>query len=429
MQVTKFFSKVICLLLCIHFSSLSFAKSGIVFEPLSSASKQTGLTYQTKNGDIKISSYSQASYTNDNRIATEAVQYNSSSPGKGKVVVYVNGMFTGLDVVRKNLSAIQKAFYAKGYSFVHAYNYPEYWLEQIAQVGTQYIKQHRNLSDKKSWSHHVYSLFSGDSTATAIQSYLAAEFAKMNEYNYVNDADLRTHIDNIYLPHLNAKRKVVILSHSQGNFYANRAYETISRMSNGVTLTNALGVVGIATPANYVAGGGYHTTNTKDLIISGIRALSLPGREPEPANASAPFTSSDWLGHSVADTYLSSRPEAVGIKNKILNQVETTFNNLTVYNPPECRDYVMADGGNSTDFYSVGYQFSGKLKVHFEAFGARNKYTITNSRGQVKSALTSFISGTRKHSFDYNERVDGTLKIQVFAESAGDAWVMRVDCP
>lgn len=61
---------------------------------------------------------------------------------------------------------------------------------------------------------------------------------------------------------LGSKRNVVVVAHSQGNFYTDQAYSALS----GTEDLSEFHMVSVATPAPYVAGDGPHTTVVGDFI-------------------------------------------------------------------------------------------------------------------------------------------------------------------
>ena len=122
--------------------------------------------------------------------------------------------------------------------------------------------------------------------------------------NYVRDADLNAHVAR-YNADLGAGRRVIVLAHSQGNFYANHAHEQLSS-------TAGFGIVSVGTPAGYTAGNGPYTTLTTDKIIDPI-----PGRRAPNTTNGAAFNASvrDADGHSFSASYLAgdvSGPKIVG---------------------------------------------------------------------------------------------------------------------
>ncbi|MDQ6960394.1 MAG: hypothetical protein Q9M27_05130, partial [Mariprofundaceae bacterium] len=88
-----------------------------------------------------------------------------------------------------------------------------------------------------------------------------------NAVAYVNDVSLQLQLNGDpanpaqqpgYRTLLNDGKRVVIVAHSQGNFYANAAYDALTNASLGgnPALSANIGIVPVATPASIVAGGG-----------------------------------------------------------------------------------------------------------------------------------------------------------------------------
>lgn len=65
-------------------------------------------------------------------------------------------------------------------------------------------------------------------------------------------------------------QKLLLVGHSQGNFYTNSFYETVVDKQGGVPW-KSMGVYGIASPATFVAGGGKYITSDTDNVINKVR--------------------------------------------------------------------------------------------------------------------------------------------------------------
>lgn len=61
--------------------------------------------------------------------------------------------------------------------------------------------------------------------------------------------------------------KLLLVGHSQGNFYANNFYDKVAGMEGGVP-EQSIGVYGVATPASRVAGDGLYLTSDTDKVIA-----------------------------------------------------------------------------------------------------------------------------------------------------------------
>ncbi len=143
---------------------------------------------------------------------------------------------------------------------------------------------------------------------------------------YANDADLQSHLNTIYRPALQEGKRVLIVSHSQGNFYANAAYSALS----GQFAAN-VGNVQVASPASFVASGGPYVTASEDLVIGAITAaaaLGVPGIVPPlPANVTnaGDGTSQDVMGHSFTKHYMrgfSTQPMILSNMSAMLQSLQ-----------------------------------------------------------------------------------------------------------
>ena len=139
------------------------------------------------------------------------------------------------------------------------------------------------------------------------------------------DYDLTTILNQV---HEDLKtRKVLLVGHSQGTFYTNAAYEYL--IKNGVP-AKSIGVYNVATPDEYVAGGGNYLTSSTDKVINEVvRNLSVVGlsNRPLPANIDIKLSEAEQNsttgGHSFSDVYLASASDRIiGEINQALNKLE-----------------------------------------------------------------------------------------------------------
>src|SRR3989344_5883067 len=104
-------------------------------------------------------------------------------------------------------------------------------------------------------------------------------------------------------------RKLLVVGHSQGNFYANAFYK-----KSGVP-ADSISVYSVATPSSYVAGGGEYITSETDKMIAGLVARVLR-KDILPPNTRIEEVANDTgltAGHSFSDVYLKYRgAEIVG---------------------------------------------------------------------------------------------------------------------
>ena len=111
-------------------------------------------------------------------------------------------------------------------------------------------------------------------------------------------------------------RKVVLVAHSQGNFYANRAWDNLTS-----TEQRSLGIVSVGNPDSKVADGRPYTTLTNDIIIRPI-PFALPAN-----TSNGGFTFADVTGHQFVSSYLAvgsnSRARILGHLQDAIETVES----------------------------------------------------------------------------------------------------------
>ena len=111
-------------------------------------------------------------------------------------------------------------------------------------------------------------------------------------------------------------QKLLLVAHSQGNFYANAFYDTVLDASGGVP-GQSIGVYSVATPADRVAGNGLYLTSDTDHVIDPIPSILKP-------NVHINFQASDdgGLGHDFSKIYLAYQGD------KIVSDIKTTLSKL-----------------------------------------------------------------------------------------------------
>lgn len=110
-------------------------------------------------------------------------------------------------------------------------------------------------------------------------------------------------------------QKVLLVGHSQGNFYANNFYKKVADIEGGVP-KESIGVYSVATPANEVSGGGSYITSDGDLVIKAASALS----KVLSSNTHIEYKKGgDPLGHNFIKVYLQYRSSEIisGIKSSL----------------------------------------------------------------------------------------------------------------
>ena len=149
----------------------------------------------------------------------------------------------------------------------------------------------------------------------------------------VTAPELREQVQN-YKSDILLGQKVVVVSHSQGNFYVNAAKIALAQELTGEQM-RSFNVFGVAVPANNIAGGKEpYYTNHRDLIQYVPDSLPVNWTLKR-SDGSLADDRAIVAGHSFVDTYMSAdfdiRPSLVlGIKGRI---------DVTVAQPKDCDTY------------------------------------------------------------------------------------------
>ncbi len=149
----------------------------------------------------------------------------------------------------------------------------------------------------------------------------------LDKITYISDSDLRIQAEQYRHEIQDNRKKVILVSHSQGNFYANETYNLLSSLIQ--ISPNNLELVSVANPDNFVGGNMPHTTLFGDVI------LIVPGRldpntningTPCSNNGQLPGTNSFGC-HDFISSYLTGTIS----KPKILEQIISA---IPIFTPP-----------------------------------------------------------------------------------------------
>ncbi|WP_412068566.1 YfaP family protein [Rubrivirga sp. IMCC43871] len=198
--------------------------------------------------------------------AQSAPAERRAGPDRDRAVVFfANGMFTHEVDAILNTQALMTALQRRDDVFddhdvvgAYAYNQNEAWHRQVWEVNGQ------SLSD--SWgafAEFLRGFRDGDARDDQLLQ-RSAEASMADVWN--NEADVASHVQ-AYESYLDQGYKVVIVAHSQGNFYANEACRRLRHPS--------LAVVSVASPAATVCdASGPVTTLQEDAVINAVRAFT-----------------------------------------------------------------------------------------------------------------------------------------------------------
>jgi len=278
-------------------------------------------------------------------------QQNNCEPEKFRVV-FNNGelttpkqAFTALNELALNLG---HSHADQGITYDLAYNYSDDAFKQVLQT-----------SDQRLWYVNL-----------AQQVY--------NWKYQVNTPELNEHVQK-YREAILHGQKVLVVSHSQGNFYTNLARQMLINQKPAIAM-KAFGIFGVATPANYVGKGAY-LTNHLDIITS--LPSSLPANWTLRRIDSGKIV--DNIGsipaHRFSETYLSPYYD---IRPEVIKGIKQELSKLT--DPPQ----VVKSGsvtvtltwdtgnGNDIDLYVVE---PDKTHVYFSSKAGHSGYLDVDNTG------------------------------------------------
>ncbi len=118
-----------------------------------------------------------------------------------------------------------------------------------------------------------------DSAPAAVKYAFITTSSVLVPSDIVTEDDLADHIRR-YLEQIDAQRTVIVVPHSQGNFFANEAFVKLQPLKN-LPDSSKFNIVSVATPSDHVAGypdqnAARYTTLCEDFIWKPVPLVSLP---------------------------------------------------------------------------------------------------------------------------------------------------------
>lgn len=241
----------------------------------------------------------------------------------GAAVFHVNGVATDEADAFANLEelrlALGKQLGGLRVRYDLSYNYTHHVILDLLQAATQLGLQ---------FTSKVMQWMSG---APEIPDWLANILKRALQGAYpLVASELNDHVDK-YRDALWQGRRVLLVAHSQGNLYANQAYEVLRHRHPELLQGGSVGMYGVATPASNVLGASApYLTNNRDFIslTPGALADNITMRHaadgtPVPAlDAGGPTL---IRAHSFVDSYLSP---AYNLRPKMLQDMRSLMGGL-----------------------------------------------------------------------------------------------------
>ncbi len=149
-------------------------------------------------------------------------------------------------------------------------------------------------------------------------------------WNYkINASELNQHIEK-YREAILQGQKLLVVSHSQGNFYTNLARQMLAKQKPTIPM-QSFGIFAVATPTNIVGNGNSsYLTNHLDIISLVPNSLAANWTLRRADNGKIVDNIGSIPAHSFTDTYLSPNYD---IRAEFIKAIKQELNNLE--KPPQ----------------------------------------------------------------------------------------------
>ncbi|SFD06849.1 KTSC domain-containing protein [Pseudoalteromonas denitrificans] len=321
-------------------------------------------------------------------------------------IFYINGMFTTPENYRFNLDRIDEFQYdylydfPKGGEVTGSYNKNEALAQQILEVARQ---KYEYFGPSTPQYRIIASILGGSITSlrpeetSSILQIMDQVFSQVN-FSIVNEVDYHNAYMRL-LSKMHSCNRLVLLGHSQGNFYTNALYEEMIlnyQYTDGYYLSDypMLSLASIATPSlnlGGTVGNEYsslisHLTLDQDIFMHAVRKLF--GSKNSNYSAQSLF---DSTGHSLVDSYLRHFGVAKAIAQGVASSIKAQ-------SPFPLFDQHPV---NSSAFSHIGYSSINRvLDVQFKSGSVFRYFDIPNT------VWEGFYYSTSLGSY-YNEYIKG----------------------
>lgn len=219
---------------------------------------------------------------------------------------------------------------------------------------------------------------------------LLIEKAKMAATQGVGDIDIQ--VNEIYKPALLAGKRIVVVAHSQGTFYANEAYTRLAALPE-IGTAPRMRIAVAASPASFVAGNSGNTryvTAAIDWVI-----YPIPGA----LRANVAFTEAEanfgWRadpsGHGFREVYLN---QSLPTATRLTAIIDAAFDDL----PPNCFFINVNPAGSYLAEPNVASPTTINLTTILASPGSdlqvtRRGFFIYSYTGETSTSLGAMFSG------------------------------------
>lgn len=245
-------------------------------------------------------------------------------PVQKTVILYLNGV----DTIEKSAKASMKLIEEKVskipgvltdcIKFDYIYNTNEVLFTDFIEAGMQKAaEQGLNTSDFWRWFFRSSPFTSG--FADLLVDFYSNTNTSIDLGLFVLGDQAEEHLAKIR-EYLAQGKRVILVSHSQGNLYANEEWNQLTEGEKSQTH-----IVAVATPADQVADDGSYTTLEEDRVAHFLFPRALAANVSNEENCG-----DDWTCHGFKESYMRG-------KNSRERIVEEIVALLPVHEPEQCR--------------------------------------------------------------------------------------------
>jgi hypothetical protein len=254
-------------------------------------------------------------------VNAHAQQSCEAAPENYKVV-FGNGILTTPEGALASRERLERELGAshQGQTITYdlAYNYSTNAFSDLIQAFDQQLTQY--TSQALGWLYGV----------GVVPEWFNTMQQRLHNAEYqINAPELSTHVEK-YKEAILQGQKVLLVSHSQGNFYANQAKQIMGSANPAVPM-GSFAIFGVATPANNVGGAPTpYLTNHRDMILFVPGSLASNWTLRNVSNSAAADDRGRVIAHSFVDTYMNPNFD---ISPAVINGIKLQLSGLQ--DPPQ----------------------------------------------------------------------------------------------
>ncbi|MBI3561505.1 MAG: hypothetical protein HY080_07310 [Gammaproteobacteria bacterium] len=331
------------------------------------------------------------------------------------------------------------------------YNQSEGFGRDVVETARQ-----AELQGARDFYTRLWSIMRGNmsaSDAIATDPVVQKIVSSFDEKSFVLTPDLARMIGKVEIfstpPNAPRRKKTILVAHSQGNFFANQIVNGL--IAKNSDLVGCIGIVGVATPATFVAGtpagtvnsvpvtavSGTYLTRPDDVAINLIARTSFAGGAfilPATSTLVVPpgIASTDPAHHNFVASYM------LPFGNRVVTEIETVANQINANgancNPPPptaCGAPIHSAGSSGTSPFILAIgQGTQSVTANFEAYSIPDGLVLS-ANGVNLASTNGLVGGYHSYTFTFDSSKLGTTNLLATVTGNADTntlWKLCLDC-